>query len=300
MTEQSGGESSRLAGRAALITGASQGLGQAIARRFVAEGASVLLVARGETLLASTAASLERTRRLPSQRIAWTAADISQPADVARSVAEAHSRLGDVDILVNNAGILGPIGPLESVDWDEWVSTLQVNLIGTAAMCRAVIPSMKARGRGKIINLSGGGATAPRPRFTAYAASKAAIVRLTETLAHELAEHHIDVNAIAPGALNTRMLDQTLQAGEEKVGEVSYRQSLQQQEKGGDSLDRAAELAVFLASRESDGITGRLISAVWDPWLQLQEHRDQLKDSDVFTLRRITPADRGWDLDLDR
>ena len=114
-------------------------------------------------------------------------------------------------VLVNNAGVLGPAGPLDDNDWDAWVETVRVNLLGTVAMCRAVLPGMRERGYGKIINLSGGGATAARPNFSAYAASKAAVVRFTETLAGEL--DGIDVNAIAPGALPTRMLDEVLASG---------------------------------------------------------------------------------------
>jgi 3-oxoacyl-[acyl-carrier protein] reductase len=154
---------------------------------------------------------------------------------------------------------------------------------------------MKSQGYGKIINLSGGGATAPLPRFPAYAASKAAVVRFTETIAEELAASHIDVNAIAPGALNTRLLDQILEAGPERAGEDFYRRSLKQREEGGASLELAAQLALFLASSESDGISGRLISAVWDDWRSFPRYRERIQKSDVFTLRRIVPQDRGWE-----
>src|SRR5205807_6845166 len=126
-----------------------------------------------------------------------------------------------------------------------------VNLLGTALMTRAVLPLLRAQGYGKIINLSGGGATAPLPRFSAYAASKAAVVRLTETLACELKDDHIDINAIAPGALNTRLLDDVLTAGPDKVGQDFYDRSVKQHEQGGASLARGAALATYLASAES-------------------------------------------------
>ena len=119
-------------------------------------------------------------------------------------------------MLVNNAAITGPVGPLETNDWDEWTQTLQTNLFGTVLMCRAVLPGMRERGYGKIINLSGGGGTGPRPNFSAYATAKAGVVRFTETLAREV--EGIDVNAIAPGALNTRMRDDVLDAGPELAG----------------------------------------------------------------------------------
>jgi len=154
------------------------------------------------------------------------------------------------------------------------------------------VPRMRARGYGKIVNLSGGGATGPLPRFSAYAASKAAVVRLTETLADELRDDHIDVNAIAPGALNTRLLDQVLEAGPEKVGREFHERAVKQRQEGGVPLEKGASLAAFLASAESDGITGRLLSAVWDDWEHLPERRAALEKSDVFTLRRIVPKDR--------
>ena len=152
---------------------------------------------------------------------------------------------------------------------------------------------MKKKGGGKIVNLSGGGATNPLPRLSAYAASKAAVVRLTETLAEELREFSIAVNAIAPGALNTRFLDEVLRAGPELVGSGFYDKALKQRETGGAPLDRGVALCVYLASTASDGITGKLISALWDPWEKLSDHRAELASSDIYTLRRIVPEDRG-------
>jgi NAD(P)-dependent dehydrogenase (short-subunit alcohol dehydrogenase family) len=198
-----------------------------------------------------------------------------------------------LSILVNNAGVYGPKGAIEDVDLDEWVRAIEINLFGTVYMCRAVIPIFKANKYGKIVNLSGGGATAPLPRISAYAASKAAVVRMTDTLAEELRDWNIDVNAIAPGALNTRLLDEVLSAGPEKVGKTFYERSLKQRDEGGAPIEKGAALAVFLGARESDGISGRLISAVWDNWQNLPARREQISGSDVFTLRRIVPKDRG-------
>jgi 3-oxoacyl-[acyl-carrier protein] reductase len=160
-------------------------------------------------------------------------------------------------------------------------------------MCRALLPHFKARRYGKIIQLSGGGATNPLPRLSAYAASKAAIVRFAESLALEVQADGIDVNAVAPGALNTRMMRELLDAGPSAVGDAMYERMTRIAESGGTPLETGAALAVFLASPQSDGITGRLLSAVWDPWADLPSHRDELARSDVYTLRRIVPADRG-------
>jgi NAD(P)-dependent dehydrogenase (short-subunit alcohol dehydrogenase family) len=281
-----------LRNRVAVITGANRGLGEAIAQAFAKEGAGLVLAARDAPLLRRVAESLPRPAE---QKIEWIRADVSEVTDIEAIRDRAMNAFGRVDILVNNAGVYGPIGLFEEVDWQEWCNAFNINLFGTVAMARAVAPIMKRQGYGKIINLSGGGATSPLPRFTAYAASKAAVVRFTETIAEELAASHIDVNAIAPGALNTRLLDQILEAGLERTGEDFYRRSLRQREEGGASLELAAELALFLASAESDGISGRLISAVWDDWRNFPGHRERIQKSDVFTLRRIVPQDRGWE-----
>jgi NAD(P)-dependent dehydrogenase (short-subunit alcohol dehydrogenase family) len=282
-----------LAGRSAIITGANQGLGRAIARHYVTAGASVLLMARGEDLLWLVAAELAPLARQSGQRILVHKGDVSRPEDCQAAVARSVAEMQYPCILVNNAGIYGPMGRLEEVDWQAWVQAIEVNLFGTVLMCRAFIPHLRQQQYGKIVNLSGGGATAPLPGISAYAAAKAAVVRLTETLAHELEEAAVDVNAIAPGALNTRLLDEVLAAGPDKVGKQFYERSLQQRDQGGAPLNKGAALATYLASSESDGITGRLFSALWDDWQRLAQKRDLLAKSDIYTLRRITPEDRG-------
>ena len=282
-----------LAGRAAIITGASQGLGLAIARAFVQAGADVILCARdAETLV--TARDDVAMLAVGAQRVIAVQADISQTMDVNRVVATAQEAFEHVHILVNNAGIYGPKGLLEQTNWDDWVRAIEVNLLGSVLMCRAVLPHFKAQRYGKIVQLSGGGATNPLPRLSAYAASKAAVVRLAETLAAEVQPWHIDVNAIAPGALNTRMLTEVLEAGPDQVGLEFYERALKQKTHGGAGLESGARLAVFLASAASDGLTGKLLSAVWDPWENIPDHRADLQASDVYTLRRIVPKDRGF------
>lgn len=281
-----------LTDRSAIITGANQGLGKAIAAEYVKAGAGVLLTARSEDLLRQVRDELKPLAR-PGRPVEIFRADVSKADDCAATVRRAGEVLPDLTVLVNNAGVYGPKGAIEDVDWDEWVRAVEINLFGTVRMCREIIPVLRRRGYGKIINLSGGGATAPLPRISAYAASKAAVVRMTDTLAEELKYAKVDVNAIAPGALNTRLLDEVLEAGPEKVGKAFYERSLKQQKEGGAPLDKGAQLAAFLGSGESDGITGRLLSAVWDDWKNLPSKREQLAKGDVYTLRRIVPEDRG-------
>jgi NAD(P)-dependent dehydrogenase (short-subunit alcohol dehydrogenase family) len=282
-----------LAGRNAVITGGNQGLGLAIARAYVTAGANVLICARGEELLEDARRALVLTAGR-EQSVATEPADVSNPDDVTRLVARALAIFPQVHVLVNNAGVYGPMGPIETVDWTEWVRAMEINVHGSVLPCRALLPHFKERGYGKIIQVSGGGATNPLPRISAYAASKAAVVRFAESLALEVKAFNIDVNAIAPGALATRMLDEVLAVGPDTVGQEFYDRMVKTKDQGGTPLEVGAALAVFLGSAASDGITGRLLSAVWDPWEQLPSHRDDLDRSDIYTVRRIVPKDRGF------
>jgi NAD(P)-dependent dehydrogenase (short-subunit alcohol dehydrogenase family) len=162
------------------------------------------------------------------------------------------------------------------------------------ALCQAALPWLTKSRRGKIINLSGGGATGPRPHFSAYATAKAGLVRFSETLAVEAESLGVDVNCIAPGAMGTAMMHAVLAAGPERAGAREYEAAQTTLARGGGVESRAVELAVFLASAASNGITGRLISAVWDTWEKIPEQLEKVKQSDVFTLRRITPKERGF------
>jgi NAD(P)-dependent dehydrogenase (short-subunit alcohol dehydrogenase family) len=281
-----------LAGRNAIITGASQGLGFEIARKFLAEGASIAICARVVGPLDAAANEL-RGKAGPGQQVIAEPGDVSREDDVRRIVDRAIHSFGQVHILVNNAGVYGPKGRIEEVDWSEWMRATEINVYGSVLFYRHVVPHMRANRYGKIVQLSGGGATTPLPGISAYAASKAAIVRFAETMAEETRGSGIDVNSIAPGPLNTRLLDEVLDAGPDKVGREFYEKSIRQKNEGGAPLARGAELAAFLASAASDGITGKLLSAIWDPWESLVQHGDDLR-GDVYTLRRIVPKDRGY------
>ena len=281
----------KLKGIHALITGGSQGLGRVIAEHYLREGAHVALCARNERELAATRDAL--ARQYPEQKVLVRPCDVSDETQVNALVGFALQEFGSLQALVLNAGIYGPMGPTESVDLAEWRRAIDINLFGVLLPCRAIIPYFKQAGRGKIVVLSGGGATNPLPNISSYAASKAAVVRLMETLAEELKPHHVDVNAIAPGALATRLVDEVLAAGPDKVGAAFYEKNRQWKEKGATPLELGAGLAVWLASAESDGITGKLLSAQWDPWRTLARHREELAKTDIYCLRRIVPEDRG-------
>jgi NAD(P)-dependent dehydrogenase (short-subunit alcohol dehydrogenase family) len=282
----------KLAGRNAIITGASQGLGKVIAEHFVRAGASVMLCARSATDLQSTRAAVAQIAG-DGQKVLARACDVSNEQEVNDLVASSVHELGTIHALVCNAGVYGPMGPTETVDLVEWRRALEINLFGVLLPARAAIPHFKKARYGKIIVLSGGGATNPLPNISCYAASKAAAVRLMETLAEELRSSNVDVNAVAPGALKTRLVDQVLAAGPDKVGEAFFAKNKKWAEEGATPPALGADLCVYLASQESDGITGKLISAQWDPWRAFHDHRDELAKSDIYCLRRIVPEDRG-------
>lgn len=283
-----------LKGRNAVITGASMGLGACIAEEFVRQGASVLLCARSTRQLDEAAEKIRKTAG-HGQMVTTIVCNVTVESDVEELVSEALRQFPHVDALVNNAGIYGPLGPIEEVDWAAWKDAVYTNLFGTVYPCRLLVSHFKSRGYGKIVNLSGGGATSPLPRVSAYAASKAAVVRFTETLAEEVRENRIDVNAIAPGVLDTRLTQQLLDAGPEAVGESLYSRVRGLATDGNTAMQKSAQLCAYLCSSASDGISGKLIAAPWDPWPFADKHKIDMDRSDIYTLRRILPKDRGQD-----
>jgi len=267
----------KLGKKTALITGASRGIGAAIAKSFAAEGASLVLCSRTPHIQAVAT----DIKAKGGDVIAYEA-DVSSAQDVDKMVKDALTVFTRIDILVNNAGVYGPIGQIWKNDPAKWRYTVSVNLFGAVNCIFAVLPSMIESQKGKIINLAGGGEGA-FPRFSAYACSKSAVIRLTETLAAELAEHKIDINSIAPGPVNTQLLDEVLAAGFE-AGDF-YAKALKQKQEGGVPANNAVALAVFLASDASDRITGRLLSAVWDNWKTIDA--TALSTTPLYQMRRI-------------
>jgi NAD(P)-dependent dehydrogenase (short-subunit alcohol dehydrogenase family) len=275
--------------RVAIITGGSGGIGRAIAAAFTREGASLVLVSRTAPALEKIKRELDGTR----SKVEVFPADVSQEEDVRGLLDFTLGKFGTVDILVNCAGVQGPIGLITDIDAKEWFEAVRINLYGTLLCIKAVLPVMMRKRSGKILNFSGGGAVSPRPRFSAYGTSKAGVVRLTETLAGELKEYNIGIHAIAPGAVNTKMLELVLAAGE-VAGKEEMAKALKQKHEGGVPPPKVAELAVFLSSEKSDGLSGRLISLPWDNWVGIPQHLPEIMSSDVFAMRRIIPKDRGY------
>jgi NAD(P)-dependent dehydrogenase (short-subunit alcohol dehydrogenase family) len=273
----------RFENKTALISGGSRGIGKALAMALARAGASVGLIGRAEGSLGQVAREIgdQGGKALP------LVADVSQPEAIRYAVGQAQAAMGGIDILINCAGIQAPMGPFVENDLALWEHAISVNLLGAVRLTHAVLPIMQGKGQGKIINFSGGGATAPRPYFSAYATSKAALVRFTETLAVEVKSDNIQVNAVAPGAVNTQMLDEIIAAGE-RVGE-EYHQALERAQTGGTPLELVCDLVLFLASEASGALTGKLIAAPYDPWRQWQGQGEMLNSTPLYTLRRLDP-----------
>jgi len=275
--------------RFAIITGGSKGLGAHLVRRFWSEGFSIGVVSRSFNDIVKVLSCLPKKDGQFSVPLSFDLSDIRQLSGLINKIKELTPHL---DVLINNAAIQGPIGPFDGNDLLTWQQTVNVNLLAPVAMCHGLIPLMKKAKGASIINLSGGGATGPRANFSAYATAKTGLVRFSETIAEELKEYSINVNCISPGAMKTEMLREVL-CKSEYAGEREKKIAIDVFDGGGASMERVADLAVYLSDGTGKKITGKLISSVWDNWDNWSEHLDKLSTSDIYTLRRVVGRDRG-------
>ncbi len=272
--------------KVALVTGGSQGIGRAISTAFAKSGYTVIICAR-------TAEDVEKAATELSSlggRCEGLVLDVSDAEAIRSAVSTVAESYGRIDVLVACAGIYGPIGVLEENDSSAWERAIRVNLCGTVFTVQAVLPTMKKQGNGCIITLAGGGVGGPsiKPNFSSYVTSKFAICGFTEAVSKELAGTGVRINAISPGAVNTRLLEEVLSSGK-KAGKAFYESSKKQKETGGTSPWVAAEFALFLASDVAKHINGKVLSAVWDKKEKLSSMKDEMNGS-VYTLRRIDSA----------
>lgn len=264
-----------------LVVGATGAIGRAITKRFSEDSARLALTYHSAETKACVEKSIESRSEMELYRL-----NITNFAEVEAVVREVDANFSGIDVLINCAGVVGPIGRLEDTDPGEWNRALEVNLTGAVNLARAVLPVFRRRRQGKMIFFSGGGAAYGRPFFTAYSSAKAALVRFVESLAQELEGADIQVNAIAPGPIMSRMWEEMRAAGS-AGGPKLLAELTQMEETGGASADRAAALAAFLASNRSNRVTGKLISAIWDDWASIESKMDKLVESEAWTLRRV-------------
>jgi NAD(P)-dependent dehydrogenase (short-subunit alcohol dehydrogenase family) len=272
-----------LRGKRVLLTGAGGGIGRVIATELSRHGASLGLIGRRRGPLEAVMAAL------PPNGVAAHTVHVIDVASEPQWLDE-RDRLaanGKVDGLVLAAGILGPVGRVGTWTADQFRAAIDTNLTGTVTPIVVLLEHLAAA-RGSVVTFSGGGATSPLSRYDAYAASKAAVVRLTENMADDLAERGVRINSIAPGFVVTSIHQGTLDAGADAAGAEYFARTARAMREGvGDPPELAARLSAFLLSESANGITGRLISARWDPW-ETEEFRARLRtEPDLATLRRI-------------
>lgn len=267
-----------------VLTGSSTGIGRSLAEHLLAQGHRVWGLARSD--------QSDFAKRHPESFHA-SRCDVGVWSDMERAAEEVAAAWPHVDGLITCAGLQGEVGRTLSADPVRWSATVRANLDGTFHSLRAFDALLaRAPRRAKMICFSGGGATKPRARFSAYGVAKTGIVRLVETIAEEERGRPLDINAVAPGAINTRLTDEVLALGPAVVGEAEFAAAQKQKTNGGASREKVLGLVDWLLSPASDGITGRLISAPWDPWPTLGDRTAEIAASDIYTLRRIVPEDR--------
>jgi len=270
-----------LKGKVVVITGGGQGIGKNLAINFAKNEATVIICSRTKEDVDLTTAEIRKF----NEKCQGFPVDVSNLSEIKKFFAHIQEEHKKIDVLINCAGIYGTIGPLEKNDMEIWKKTLEINVLGTVNCMHTVIPMMKENKSGKIINLCGGGVGSDKikPNFSAYNTSKSAVAILTESIANELKALNIQVNAVSPGAVNTRLLDQLLAAGE-LAGKERIDESKKQKEEGGTPPEKTSELCLFLATEKSNLISGKLISAVWDNYREFSEEE---LNSSLYTLRRI-------------
>ncbi|MCB1190701.1 MAG: SDR family oxidoreductase [Leptospiraceae bacterium] len=284
-----------------LITGATGGLGKAISGVFYKNNYNLVLVSRDLERLDQVSENLKASNPDMETNIHLYPLnfELATENDYKMLFQFSMDNIIFPQAIINNAGIIGEFGESWKIPIEAYQNAFSVNLYSAINMCKLFLPKMIENNYGKIVSISGGGATGAREKFSPYSLSKVALVRYMENLSKELQSLrlNIDVNCIAPGAMKTQMTEHILIAGEEKAGKKEIDSLKKQLKEGGISPTKAADLCYFLASPESDGITGRLISAVWDDWKTLPQRRSDIQNTDIYTLKRITAKDRGFNWD---
>ena len=267
-----------LTGQVAIVTGGGRGLGQAIAQTLAQASAVVVVAARSAAQLGETVALIEQQ----GGRALAFEVDITDQETVQQMVAEVEQTLGAVDLLVNNAGVITPLGPIWEVDAEAWWRCLDVNLRGSFLCTRAVLPSMIARRRGRILNMASHAGLKAIAYVSAYVTSKTALIRFTENVAVETQEYGISAFAIVPGTVRTTMTDYLYnsEAGQKWIPWVQqfFDEGLD------DPMDQVTRLVLALASGQADALSGCTIS-IADDLTELVKQALTIKQEALHTLK---------------
>ncbi|MBI2339352.1 MAG: SDR family oxidoreductase [Deltaproteobacteria bacterium] len=264
-----------------LITGGGSGIGAALAKHLSTLGHSVIICGRRRERLEQVAST--------NSGIRHHVCDVSNENSVATFADFVGKQFDALDVLINCAGLQGEIGRFDRTDSKKWKETFEINVYGTYLVTKHLLPLLLKSKIKKILNFAGGGAFGNFPNYSAYAISKAAVVRFTENSAEELAGLGVQINCVAPGFVATDIHRATLEAGEEVVGEGYYRFTREKMKKGSVPLDLVVKCILFLISPESNGLSGKTISASFDKWGAdvFRASIKEIMNSDLYTLRRM-------------
>jgi len=274
----------------AIVTGCSSGLGYLIFKKLISDGFKVYGVSKNKRKILFAEKKLKK-ENISSNKYSISKLDVAHYPSVKNFIKKIIYKEKKIDVLINNAGIYGPMGFYEKNNYKYWREAFEINFFGCLNFYKEVLPVMKKRNYGRIVQIAGGGATKSFPMFTSYSSAKAAIVRFSETLSDECSTYNIKINSIAPGALNTHFLDQAIKAGPQKIGKSFYNKMKKIKIKGGDDISKAINLTSYLCSNRCN-INGKLISSLWDKWQKFEANINKLVSSDIFTIRRIAGRDR--------
>ena len=258
-----------LAEQSALVTGAGRGIGKALALRLAADGARVTLAARTRQQIDAAAAEIEAR----GGKALAIAADVTDSTAVSRAVAAASERFGPVSVLVNNAGIPDPYGPIGDLDPLQWWATQKVHVLGPLLFMRAVIPAMRARGSGRIINIVSSAGLQPIPNMSAYSVAKCTSIRVTETVDLEERDKGVRAFALQPGTIITDMAHSTLGSPEAQryIPDGIAMLKGRTPEQSDTDLRRCCDVVAALASGKYDALAGRYLDIDWDLDAKLSE-----------------------------
>ncbi|MDA7682056.1 SDR family oxidoreductase [Verrucomicrobiales bacterium] len=272
-----------LTGDTVIITGSTGGLGFELAEQYIKAGSNLILIAKDNKKLERQIDYLNGIKK-NNQFINQLVIDFSCE-DFELSLKDKLNNLPKIDALINNAAVHGPIGQFYENSLEEWERAFRINFYAPMKIIHSLLPSMIENKKGKIINISGGGAAGCRPGYSSYSVAKTGLVKLTETLSHELIGSNIQINIVAPGMMPTQLLNEVIES------EISSKREIEMAKStftSNDPYEDIKSLCLFLSSNLSNDISGKFISAKWDQWEDLNKINEVVDNDNLYTLRRVT------------